>query len=155
MPLVWEITASISGSGLSLTGSGTDNITITDSGGTEAEELGIATAPGGAGVGVPVVGASLGPKVTDLTPISALANGAGIDNSGLIIGDGTTTKTITWPAGGTVQDMLNAIKARGWACGRKLTPPELESMSSIPRKASQMTSVKMAATPPRNWGFAA
>jgi flagellin-like hook-associated protein FlgL len=48
-----------------------------------------------------------------LTPISSLDDGAGIDNSGLTITNGTTTKTITWSPTGTVQDMLNAINGAG------------------------------------------
>jgi flagellar hook-associated protein 3 FlgL len=48
-----------------------------------------------------------------LTPLSSLANGAGIDNSGLTITNGQTTKNITWSPTGTVQDMLNAINGAG------------------------------------------
>ncbi len=110
---VGGITASISGQGLTLTGASGDNITVTDSGGTTAQDLGINTPSGGAGVGNPVVGSSVNPKVTDLTPASALRNGSGLDNSGLVISNGSVTKTITWPSGGTVQDVLNAINGAG------------------------------------------
>jgi flagellar hook-associated protein 3 FlgL len=107
---VGGITASITGQGLTISGAPTDNIAIT---GSTAQQLGIATAAGGAGAGTPVVGSSLNPKVTLLTPIASLNDGAGIDNSGLTITNGTVTKTITWPATGTVQDMLNAINGAG------------------------------------------
>jgi flagellar hook-associated protein 3 FlgL len=107
---VGGITASITGQGLTLTGSPTGNITVT---GTTAQDLGIATPAAGEGVDTPDVGSSLNPRVTLLTPISTLRNGLGIDNSGLTITNGQITKTITWPPGGTVQDMLNAINGAG------------------------------------------
>jgi flagellar hook-associated protein 2 len=51
--------------------------------------------------------------VTLLTPLSSLRDGTGLDNAGLTITNGQLTKTVTWPAGGTVQDMLNAINGAG------------------------------------------
>jgi flagellin-like hook-associated protein FlgL len=107
---VGGITASITGQGLTISGAPADNITIS---GSAAQDLGIATAAGGAGAGNPVIGSSLSPKITSLTSLSSLANGAGINNAGLVITNGLFTKTITWPAGGTVQDMLNAINGAG------------------------------------------
>lgn len=107
---VGGITASITGQGLTITGAPTDNITIS---GSSAQELGIATPAAGAGAGTPVVGSSLNPQVTLLTPLSSLDDGAGIDNSGLTITNGQITKTVTWAATGTVQDMLNAINGAG------------------------------------------
>ncbi|MGD0390369.1 MAG: flagellar hook-associated protein FlgL [Tepidisphaeraceae bacterium] len=107
---VGGITASITGQGLTLTGAPTDNITLT---GATAQELGISTLPSGAGAGTPVVGSSLNPKVTLLTPLASLNDGAGIDNSGLTITNGQFSKTITWSPTGTVQDMLNAINGAG------------------------------------------
>jgi flagellar hook-associated protein 3 len=107
---VGGITASISGQGLQITGAPSEDISITDlSGGTTAADLGIATPSGGVGTGNPVDGTSIQPRVTLLTPVSDLRDGAGIDNSGLTITNGSTTKTITWPPTATVQDMLNAI----------------------------------------------
>src|SRR5208337_4358473 len=88
----------------------TDNITIT---GATAQELGISTPSAGAGAGTPDVGTSLNPKVTLLTPLSSLNDGAGIDNSGLTITNGQFSKTITWSPTGTVQDLLNAINGAG------------------------------------------
>jgi len=107
---VGGITASITGQGLTISGATTDNITIT---GSTAQELGIATPAAGAGLNTPMVGSSLNPKVTLLTPLSSLRDGAGLDNAGLTITNGQVTKTVTWPAGGTVQDMLNAINGAG------------------------------------------
>ena len=107
---VGGITASLTDQGLTLTGAPTDNITVT---GATAVELGIATGSSGQGAGVPVVGSSLNPKVTLLTPLASLDDGAGIDNSGLTISNGQVSKTITWSPTGTVQDMLNAINGAG------------------------------------------
>jgi flagellar hook-associated protein 3 FlgL len=107
---VGGITASITGQGLTLSGAVGDNITVT---GTTAQDLGIATPATGEGAGISDVGSSLNPRVTLLSPISTLRNGAGIDNSGLTITNGQFSKTITWPPGGTVQDMLNAINGAG------------------------------------------
>lgn len=111
---VGGITAAISGQGLRINGATTDDITITDlNGGTTAADLGIATASGGAGPGNPVNGASIEPQITDLTPLSSLFTGGGLDASGLVITNGTTTKTVNWPGGGTVQDLLNSINGAG------------------------------------------
>lgn len=107
---VGGITASITGQGLTLTGAATDNITAT---GSTAQSLGIATPATGAGLNTPVVGGSLNPKITLLTSLASLNDGAGIDNSGLVITNGQQTKTITWSPTGTVQDMLNAINGSG------------------------------------------
>ena len=110
---VGGITASLTTNGIELTGAPTDNITVTDDGGTTAADLGIATPTGGMGAGNPDVGSSVNPKVTELTPLSALLNGAGLDPSGMIISTGSTTKTITIPPGGDVQDLLNEINGAG------------------------------------------
>jgi flagellin-like hook-associated protein FlgL len=107
---VGGITASITGQGLTITGAPGDNVTIT---GATAQELGISTPAAGAGAGAPVVGSSLNPKVTLLSPLSSLNDGAGIDNSGLTITNVQFSKTITWSPAGTVQDMLNAINGAG------------------------------------------
>ncbi len=107
---VGGITATVTGQGFTLTGSPTDNITVT---GTTAQDLGIATPAAGEGAGIVDVGSSVNPRVTLLTPLSTLDNGVGIENSGLIITNGQLTKTVTWSPTGTVQDMLNAINGAG------------------------------------------
>jgi flagellin-like hook-associated protein FlgL len=110
---VGGITATLSSTGIDLTGAVGDNITVGDSSGTTAQELGIATGSGGAGLGTPVTGAALNPKVTLLTPIATLNGGTGIDSSGIIITNGGTSKTITFPSGGDVESILNAINGAG------------------------------------------
>jgi flagellar hook-associated protein 3 FlgL len=107
---VGTIAASITGQGLTLTGGATENIVVT---GQPATDLGIATPPTGEGVGTPVTGSSVNPKVTAITPLSTLNDGAGLDSSGLVISNGGVPKTITWPAGGTVQDLLDAVNGAG------------------------------------------
>jgi flagellar hook-associated protein 3 FlgL len=110
---VGSITASLSGQGITLTGTGGENITVTDVDGTSAADLGILTSTAGMGAGVPDVGSSMNPRVTNLTPIASLDDGSGIDTSGFTISNGTTTKTITWPTGATVGDLLNLINGSG------------------------------------------
>jgi flagellar hook-associated protein 3 FlgL len=107
---VGSITASILGQGLELTGAPTDDITVS---GQEATDLGIATAASGVGTGQTEFGAPVRPMVTPLTNLAQLNNGAGLDASGLTISNGGNTQTITWRAGGTVQQMLNAINGAG------------------------------------------
>jgi flagellar hook-associated protein 3 FlgL len=117
---VGGVTASIGSNGnLVLNASATDNITVTDvGGGTTAEDLGISQ-PTAAGAGVAVTGASVGPKLTDLTPLSDLANGNGIDlASGIVITNGAQSATVQFSSpplrqGATVEDMLNAINSSG------------------------------------------
>jgi flagellar hook-associated protein 3 FlgL len=110
---VGSITASLTTSGIQLTGGVSDNITVTDVSGSAAADLGIATSPGGAGTGVPVTGAALNPKLTDFTPISTLNGGTGLDSAGIIITNGGQSKTITFPSGGDVQSILDAINGAG------------------------------------------
>jgi len=109
-----DATVSLSGGSLKMTGDSTQNISFSDTqSGTTAAQLGIA-------VSVPtttsVTGTALSPKITDLTPLSALNNGAGIDPSGIILTNGANTATITLagpPALTSVQDLLNAINHSG------------------------------------------
>lgn len=117
---VGGITAAVgAGGNLVLTGGAGDDITVRDAtGGTAAADLGILT-PTGGGAGAPVNGASVKPAVTDLTPIAALRNGAGIDvASGLKITNGSKAVTVTFTSpplrpGATVGDLLNAINGSG------------------------------------------
>ena len=111
---VGNITASISGNHLVLSTSGADNITVTDlAGGTTAADLGILKSTGG-GAGASVIGASVQPMVTLLTPMAALRNGAGIDQThGLLITNGQSTASVTFASASTVEDLLNAINSSG------------------------------------------
>jgi flagellin-like hook-associated protein FlgL len=120
---VGGITASVAPDGVSLrlAGGGTDNITVTEvGGGTTASDLGIVQTTG-AGAGTPLDGASVQPKVTLLTPLSALKAGAGIDlASGLKITNGLLNATVTFTSpplriNPTVEDLLNAINGSGTA----------------------------------------
>ncbi len=113
---VGGITASINtaGTGITLSTSGADNITVKDvGGGTTAADLGIGQAAG-AGPGISVVGTSVNAKVTGLTTLASLRGGAGIDQThGLTITNGTKTATIDLSSAQTVEDLLNAINGSG------------------------------------------
>jgi flagellar hook-associated protein 3 FlgL len=113
---VGNITASINaaGNGITLTGGAADNITVKDvGGGATAADLGISQATG-AGAGVSVVGTSVVPRVTDLTPLASLRGGQGIDQThGFTITNGQKTATINLSSATTVQDLLNAINGSG------------------------------------------
>jgi flagellin-like hook-associated protein FlgL len=59
-------------------------------------------------------GQNLSPKVTSLTPLSALLNGAGLDvTGGLRITNGTATVNVDFTGCATVQDLLNRINSSG------------------------------------------
>ncbi len=111
---VGGITASIApgGAGLLLSATGADNITVTDSGGTCAADLGIVQSTP-AGPGVSITGAPLNPNLTILTNLSDLRGGAGIDLSGLIITNGSKTATVDFTTATTVEDLLNRINQSG------------------------------------------
>ena len=112
---VGGITASMNagGDGIDLVAGAGDNITVTDiGGGTFAADLGILQAVG-SGAGVNVLGANASPAITNLTPLSALNGGTGIDQSGLTIINGGITKAISLSGATTVEDMLNAINDSG------------------------------------------
>ena len=117
---VGGVTAAIGPAGnLVLSGTAADNITVAEvPGGSIAAELGILM-PTGGGAGVALTGAATQPLLTELTPLSALRGGAGIDlASGIKItsGDKTVTVNFTSPplrAGATVGDLLNSINSAG------------------------------------------
>jgi flagellar hook-associated protein 3 FlgL len=126
---VGGITASIGANGgLVLGGGATDNIAVTDvGGGTTAADLGIAQATG-AGAGTPVTGQDLSPKLTELTPLADLKNGAGIDlSSGIVITNGGQSATIKFSSpplrtGATVEDLLNSINSSGTNVRAQIDP---------------------------------
>jgi flagellin-like hook-associated protein FlgL len=112
---VGGVTAAVAptGDSLVLTGGGTDDITVAEvGGGTTAADLGI-YAPTAGGAGNPVNGLDVRPLVTEFTPLASLNGGAGISAAGLILTNGLTTATVAVPAGGTVGDLLNAIRNSG------------------------------------------
>jgi flagellar hook-associated protein 3 FlgL len=102
------ITASLTNTGLQIVDGGGNTFSVTESGtGTTASDLGILQTTLAAG---PLVGADLDPKLTLLTPVTALAGGAGIDlTNGIQLVQGLKTTTVNFAAATTVQDILNAI----------------------------------------------
>jgi len=104
---------SLAGDGITLSAGAGDDITVTDTaGGTTALDLGILT-PGGAGAGTPIVGAPLAPRVTMLTNLADLRNGAGVDPAGLVLTNGAASRTVTLAGLTTVQDLVNAVASSG------------------------------------------
>ncbi len=99
-----------SAGGITLSGAAGDNITVREiGGGTTAGDLGILR-PVGTGAGAPLAGASAKPRVTELTPLSALNGGAGFDAaSGMVITNGQSRATVRFNAAITVGDAINAI----------------------------------------------
>jgi flagellar hook-associated protein 3 FlgL len=113
---VGGITAAIdaSGTGIELTSSGGDNITVSEAatGGTTAADLGILRTVG-LGAGAALTGSSPNPKLTALTDLSTL-NGGTLDlGSGIVITNGLQTATLDFSADSTVQDMLHRINNSG------------------------------------------
>ena len=116
-------TIGIAGGGFVVNGDATQNVTIADtSSGHTAADLGIA---GTFAPAVSTPGQGVNSKVTGLTPLSALNNGAGLDPAGFIItsGTGSTAKsaTITLAGLNTVQDLVNAIDNSGMNVTAKLS----------------------------------
>lgn len=112
---IGSLTASFNGAGngIQITGGPSDNITVTDiGGGKTASDLGIRTTVSG-GPGAPVIGLDIQPKITPLTPVSALNNGLGIDTTGFTITNGTQSASIDLSSVVTVEDLLNKINAAG------------------------------------------
>lgn len=90
---------------------GSDAVTITDtSAGATTRSLGITTvAPTTTAINAGVVA-----RVTRLTPVTELANGAGIDlTGGLVISNGGHTATLDLSLAETVQDVINTINGSG------------------------------------------
>jgi flagellar hook-associated protein 3 FlgL len=107
---IGSITASINGGSIVLNAGAGDDITVTEvGGGSTAADLGVLT-PTGGGAGVAVVGTNVGPRITPLTALADLNNGAGVDlTGGLTITNGNTSETIDFSGAVTVEDLLNRI----------------------------------------------
>jgi len=119
--VVDQINAAASATGSSLTATLTDTGITIDTGGATAvigdtgtgsiaADLGIRTS-GTSGVidGLPLV-----PRVTRLTPVEALAGGAGIDlTHGFTVTNGDLSTTVDLSSAKTVQDVINAINGAG------------------------------------------
>ncbi len=105
-----QVTAGLGDTGLVLN-PGSAAVTVTDTGGGVATDLGIFTTQP---TTAEITGVALTPRVTRLTPVEDLARGAGLDlDSGLIITNGTQTATIDLSNAVTVQDIINAINTAG------------------------------------------
>ncbi len=99
------VTVGVDGTGHALTLAGPGTVTVADvNGNTTARSLGIL----GSGAGG-FTGMDIDPRITALTRVSSLLNGA-FDTSGFTITNGSASVTITAAdLGGTVQDLLGAI----------------------------------------------
>ncbi len=104
-------TVGISAGHLTVTADPSAALSISDTGaGTTASDLGIT---GSAVAGATITGANLTPQITATTLLSTLRNGAGIDPSGFILTNGTSTSTINLSGLSTVQDLINKIDSSG------------------------------------------
>lgn len=103
------VTATVTGTGLQVSGGAGESITINDvGGGNVAADLGILakTSPG---AGVPVSATNVNAKITMLTPLAALNGGAGLDTTGFKITNGGKSATIDLSSATTVQDLVNQV----------------------------------------------
>ena len=106
-----DASLSLSGGSIVVTGDSTQNITIADpANGQTAANLGLA---GTIASTTTVTGAPLGPKITATTQLADLANGAGIDPTGIKITNGANSATISLSGLTTVEDLLNAVNNSG------------------------------------------
>lgn len=108
------VTASITNGAITLTGTATQSISVSEVGGNQtARDLGIYTATPNA-AGVPVTGTNLDARVTNLTPITSLLSGTGLNlANGITIFNGVTTTNLSFAGATTVQDILNTINGSG------------------------------------------
>ena len=104
---------SFAGGGLSLSSSTPGAvISVSEVGsGSCAADLGLLNP--GTPPDTPLNGTSILPRVTPLTKLSDLANGAGIDLSGLKIANGSTSATLTLSPLDTVESLLTRINSAG------------------------------------------
>ena len=103
------VTASVGTTGIDLAGAA-GGVSVADvTGGTAAADLGIAQATPAA----TVTGLTVHTDVTQLTKLSDLRGGAGIDPTGFTIRTATATKTISLAGLSTVQDLVNAVNTAG------------------------------------------
>lgn len=92
----------VGGNALQLSGT---SITVEESGGTTAADLGLLQPAGPS-----ITGDSVRPKVTKFTPLANLNNGAGIDTAGdLTITNGDATDTLDLSSLTTVGDLLDRL----------------------------------------------
>lgn len=103
---VGSVTARINDAGNGIMLENGTNMTVEDIGaGTTASDLGIlSTTPG-----TTITGTGVLPKMTALTPLGALNNGAGIRLTGLNITNGASSASVDLSGVVTVEDLLNSI----------------------------------------------
>lgn len=108
------VTASLSSTGIDIAAGGGVNLTINEvGGGTVAADLGILR-PTTAGAGLGLTGSALSPSVNNLTLISSLFGGTGLNmGGGLQISAGTATTNIDFTGVVTIEDFLNRINLSG------------------------------------------
>ncbi|MDO8629579.1 MAG: hypothetical protein Q7R41_03735, partial [Phycisphaerales bacterium] len=106
-----RVTATLTDTGIEIQPAGFA-VSVTDaSAGATASGLGILTQTP---TNATIAGGSLTPRVTRLTPIDALAQGAGIDLAGgLVITNGPRSAVIDLSSATTVQDIINTINNAG------------------------------------------
>lgn len=102
------VSASVGAAGLTVNGT---NVGLSDVSGTSARDLGLLTPPGGGGASF--TGGALDERITPLTSLSRLRNGAGLDLAGLTITSGGETKNISFAGATTVEDVLNRVNDSG------------------------------------------
>lgn len=106
-----SLTASLTDTGLTIR-PGSGSLSITDSGtGEIAANLGILTSDP---TSQTIIGDTLVPRLTRITPVEELAGGAGVDlDGGLIMTNGERTVTVDLSTAETVQDIINTINNAG------------------------------------------
>ncbi len=105
-----SLSATLTATGISIQPGG--DVAIGDTGGGGiAANFGIRTA---SPTTAPITGLPLRPRITMLTPVTALSGGAGIDlTGGLIITNGGRTATVDLSQATVVQDLVNSINNAG------------------------------------------
>lgn len=106
-----RVTATLTDTGIKIQPAGFA-VSVSDaSAGATASGLGILTQTP---TNATIIGGKLVPRITRLTPIEALAQGAGIDiTGGLVITNGPRSAVIDLSAATTVQDIINTINNAG------------------------------------------
>ncbi|HEV7299651.1 MAG TPA: flagellin hook IN motif-containing protein [Tepidisphaeraceae bacterium] len=146
-----DVTASLSADGNSITLTpGTGTVTITDvGGGTSARDLGIRQAVAVASLD----GSDVQAKLTPLTPLASLRNGAGVSASGITIANGVATATISMAGLNTVEDLLNAINGSGVEVLAKLNDAGTGIDVLNPVQGTQMTIAENGGTTAADLGL--
>lgn len=150
---VGGVTASLTATGLKITGGPTENVTVTDGdGGSTAADLGISS-PTSPGAGQPINGIAVKPNITTLTKLSDLNGGTGIDTAGLTITNGGKTAKIDLSGATTVQDMLNAVNGSGTGVQMQVKPDGTGFQLLNATQGTQMTVAENGGTTAADLGL--